>query len=98
MNTNWNSLTKRIQSESYQKNGKTIDAVSSVSVRIVLQDGNPILWEILGSNKIEPSCTLTETVAKFSNRIQQLMELCDSQEQVDRLLARLIENLQKKNG
>lgn len=93
-NNHWNSLVKRIQAESHRRNGNTIDAVSQVSVNIVLHDGNPILWEITGSNKIEPSCTLTETVGMFSHHIQRLAELCQSTERANDLLGKLIDSLE----
>jgi len=93
MNNYWNSLIKRIQSESYRQNGKTTDAVSQVSVKIVLHDGNPIMWEVVGANKIEPSCDLTESVGSVSHYIRQLSELCQTPEQVSKTMESFIAGL-----
>ena len=96
MNTYWHPLIKRIQSESYRCNGKTIDAISQVTVRIALHDGCPIMWEVAGSCKVEPS-SLLETLAGISHNIRQLSELCQSPEQVDDVLKKLVGSLSKNN-
>jgi hypothetical protein len=94
INTYWNSLIKRIQSESYRKNGNTIDAVSQVEVSVVLYDGNPIVWQVTNSGKIEPTCSLTETVGAASHHLRRLTELCNSPDQVNDVLKRLIDSLE----
>ena len=91
-NNYWNSLIKRIQSESYRKNGNTTDAVSQVEVSIVLYDGNPILWQVTNSGKIEPTCSLTETVGAASHHLRRLSEVCPP-EKINEVLAKLVDSL-----
>lgn len=103
MNTYWQSLIKRIQSEGYRCNGtaksgsKKLDAVSQVTVRIVLHDGNPIMWEVAGSCRAEPT-SLIEPIAKVGHSIRRLSELCQSPEQVGEIIDRLVSNLSKDSN
>lgn len=103
MNTYWQSLIKRIQSESYHCNGtaksgsKKLGALSQVTVKIVLQDGNPIMWEVAGSCKAEPT-SLIEPIAKVGDSIRRLSELCQSPGQVGEILDKLVSNLSNNSN
>lgn len=103
MNTYWQSLIRRIQSESYHCNGtaksgsKKLGALSQVTVKIVLRDGNPIMWEVAGSCKAEPT-SLIEPIAKVGDSIRRLSELCQSPEQVGEILESVVRGLYEKSA
>lgn len=97
-NTYWNPLIERIQSESHRCNKKTVNAISQVTVRIILHDGHPIMWEVIGSNKIEPTSLLTETIGRMAYNIGRLSRLCTSPEQVNQIIEKLVDKLSKKHN
>jgi hypothetical protein len=103
LNSYWNPLIKRIQSESHHCNGtaksgsKKLNSVSQVTVRIVLQDGNPIMWEIAGSCKAEPT-SLVESIARVGHSIRRLSELCQSSQQVGDIIEKLVDSLVQKSN
>ena len=100
MDTHWQSLIKRIQSESHYCNGysvgesKKLYAISQVTVTIALQDGNPIMWEVVGSCKAEPN-SLIEPIAQMASSIRRLSELCKSPKQVSEIIEKLVDSLAK---
>lgn len=92
INSYWNSLIKRIQSEATWRNGKTRDGVSRVNISVIVQDGKPVLWEVVNSAKVEPSCDVTEILAAVNGSIRQLSERCNSPCEVEHKIASLIDN------
>lgn len=92
INSYWNNLIKRIQSEANYRNGKTSNGVSKVNVSVIVQDGKPVLWEVTNSAKIEPSCDVTEILASINGSLRLLSEICGSPCEVEHRIATLIDN------